>query len=51
VGYLFGFVVLFVVLASLGVSITQTRKNKQIASVVAFVIAAAIVLTFYNKIH
>jgi hypothetical protein len=51
VAYLLGFIILSFVLVSLGVSITHTKKSKQLAGAGALVIAAAIVLVFYGKIH
>jgi hypothetical protein len=51
VAYLIGFIVIFIILASLGVAVTKTKKSKQIASIVAAVIAGGTMLLFYHQSH
>jgi hypothetical protein len=49
-GYLIGFIMIFVILAILGLSITKTKRNKQIAAVIAFVIAAGSMIAIHQAI-
>lgn len=47
VGYLIGFAFIFFILLIVGLGITHTKRNKQIAAVIAAVLAAAPMIAIY----
>ena len=50
-GYLIGFVLIFVIVALVGIGVTNTKQNKQRAAVVALVIAAGAMGALYLSNH